>query len=216
MNVRSPQRRLVKCPTTDQGVRKRAQKNLDVLFRNAETFVAKHVLEAVKKTLLAAQRQYHFTQEDLEDITQICLIKVWQEQAKYEAEHPRYFGRIVKNTVVDHLRTHSKEAGFRAVGEWNSLSQKEEEVMRGALRLSYSKHELDARITRILNDEEAAVLSLRFYEDYNYEEIAGVLGLSKSTIKRRLFNALLKLQRVMRSEGVSSISRHESRYKGIV
>jgi RNA polymerase sigma factor (sigma-70 family) len=193
MTVRSHKLKLVMSPTSNSKAGSVKHRSANLLFSRAEPYIPAKILEVVRTTLFAADRRHDFPPQDFEDLTQSCLAKVWQTEAKYETESLEYFGRIVKNTVADYFRRLSRDELIHYEGDIGDLAALEGEVKEETLSCHYSKSELFDLIAA-LNDEEAAVVLLRVYEGFTYQQISVHLSKSISTVKRRYAIAMRKLK----------------------
>jgi RNA polymerase sigma-70 factor (ECF subfamily) len=58
------------------------------------------------------------------------------------------------------------------------------------------------RILLSLPDQHREVLSLRFYGEHSYEEIARITGVPLGTVKSRIFNAVKSVRALMKKRGI--------------
>lgn len=100
---------------------------------------------------------------------------------------------LVHNTVVDCCRQRAKRSRHDAKPE-ESFTVDEIEMMNDALRQMYSKRDLDELIHTVLNDEEVAVIKLKFYEGFTLKQIAVLLGIKLSQVKSCRAEAVQKLR----------------------
>lgn len=103
--------------------------------------------------------------------------------------------RIVVNTAIDFLR---KKSRFTALPEndqeWPAETRTEDFREPGPDRESL----LDLyNAMDILDPEERTCIVLRYFEAYNFREIAEMLKVPESTIKSRSYRALDKMKRHM-------------------
>lgn len=59
-----------------------------------------------------------------------------------------------------------------------------------------------ARVLLSLPDQHREVLSLRFYGEHSYEEIARITGVPLGTVKSRIFNAVKSVRVLMKKRGI--------------
>lgn len=199
MTVRSHKLELVVSPTSNS--RAESIGRISALLRGADAFIPKEILKVVRATLFAANRRYRFPSQDIDDIVQDCLAKVFQENGKYETHQPAYFAAIVRNTVADYFRTLLKQL-VQYEGDVADLTGMEIEFYEDTLSRHYSKKQLLDMVLS-LADEEAAVVLLKIYEGYTCRELAIRLGTSPATVKRRFRNALINLKRKLQPNVVS-------------
>jgi len=176
----------------------KAERNeIDALFDGGE-FIPAEILLVVKKMLFVARRQYHLNHETFRDLIQTCLMKIWVLEGEFKSKPVAYFAQLVNNTIADCCRKQAKLARMDSKPD-EFFSFNEREVMNDALRQMYSKVDLDALIHSVLDDEEAAVFILRFYQGLTLNQISVLLELKLSKVKRRHSDAIQKLRGNLRS-----------------
>jgi len=169
------------------------QEDINKVFERAEAFIPPEILGPVRDFLFAARRKYNLNHEAFDDLMQTCLMKIWALESEFNRWPPVYFVGIARKTIFDSFRERAKWSRNTAkVKELFSINEKE--MMNVVLRQVYSKGDFDRLITSVLNDEEAAVVILRFGEDLTLKQISVVLELSLATVKRRLSKAVHKLR----------------------
>lgn len=135
-----------------------------------------------------------------EDLAQDTFLKVFRSLGTFD---PRlrlsaWILKIAHNTAIDHLR--------RGRVQWLSLDDEEGDVHAAAGALedlaavwpdrAAERSRLADAIDRALDDvrpEFRAALTLRYQEDLDYSEIAGVLGVPVGTVKTFLHRGRLAL-----------------------
>jgi len=192
MKSRLPKMRLVKSRHADTTARHEDRRHIHRLFEDAQVFLPTHVIDEVKRTILSEDRKYRFDEQDLEDIILTCLLKAWQKLGNFE-HPPGYFGRIVKNTVVNFFRRQARTLAADSFDD-RDLSLLERAAMTEALNCCFSKTELIDLIIKTLDAEEASVVFFRLYECYTYKQISMQLDIAVSTVKRRYGKALEALR----------------------
>jgi len=173
------------------------RREISLLFDGAE-FIPPEILSAVKKTLFAAKKKHSLNHETFKDLIQTCLMKIWALERKFESESPAYFGCLVKNTVIDYCRERAKLSRLAVAPDEDFFTVGETEMMNDALHQIHSKRDLDDLIQAVLDDEEAAVIILSFFEGLSLYQISIHLEISVSTVKRRRFDAVQKLRSGLR------------------
>jgi len=171
------------------------KKEIQLLFEGLD-FIPLEILEAVKITIFAERRKHRFGLETFKDLIQICLLEVWAKEDKFAVKPPEYFGRIVKNKVNDYCRQRVRM--FRLAADVERTSANEIDIMNDVLCQGYTKRELDDLIHTLLDDDEAAVICLSFFEGFSTQQISVRLNMGLSTVKRRRAEAILKLRSRLR------------------
>jgi RNA polymerase sigma-70 factor (ECF subfamily) len=119
------------------------------------------------------------------DVTQQVFLKLFTRirQFQGESEFTTWLYRLTTNACVDEQRRRRRVQQF---GEGFELSEpgaggaQEESVAKAEVRRSVE------RAVAALKPKLRVVMLLKYFEEMSYEEIAGVLGLSKGTVASRL------------------------------
>lgn len=143
-----------------------------------------------QKIIYKVCRMYRDSKEDQEDLYQEIVYQLWKSfpSFKNESKVSSWLYRIALNTsmaiyrkskpIIDYYEEfpeHIHPSGEAVVSE-------NEDRLFAALRL--------------LNDSEKAVISL-YLEDFNYQEIAEITGLSENNIGVRLNRIKSKLKKIL-------------------
>ena len=132
--------------------------------------------------------------EDAEEIAQDSFLKAYRSLPgfKMRSSFSTWLYRIVYNTAISHMRLKKKgllsledfpAAVFDFQTENTSADEAENEYRQSLVNFALQK----------ISDEERALISLFYYEELSSDEIAGITGLSKSSIKVKLFRARQKM-----------------------
>jgi RNA polymerase sigma-70 factor, ECF subfamily len=145
---------------------------------------------------------------DAEDLTQEVFIKVFQMLRTYDETQGAFqtwLNRVARNHLVDHYRRTRKdrltssledEAGPLAERPGAGASPVEQ------VESHERKELLQAALERLSPDMREAVI-LRDLQDFDYQEIAQILGVPEGTVKSRINRGRLELARVLkRMEGM--------------
>jgi RNA polymerase sigma-70 factor (ECF subfamily) len=125
--------------------------------------------------------------QDAEDVTQTVFGNAFSALDSYDPKY-RFFSWIYRMTVNESLNTLKRrrdvvslDASFDAPadGEAESAAEAEESVGRALLELK---------------PDDRAVVVLRHFVSFSYEEISDVLGVPVKTVKSRLFTARERLR----------------------
>jgi RNA polymerase sigma-70 factor (ECF subfamily) len=116
--------------------------------------------------------------------------------------------RIVYNTTISHVRIKKKGVlsleDFPAdstdfIGGSTSEEDAEKEYRNALVNFALQK----------INEEERGLVSLYYYEEMSTEEISEVTGISKSTIKVKLFRARQKMLKIIEKVEENKFIYHE-------
>ena len=119
------------------------------------------------------------------DVTQQVFLKLFTRITQFQgdAEFTTWLYRLTTNACVDEQRKRRRVQQF---GEGFELSEprerrtQEESVARAEVKRSVEQ------AVAALKPKLRVVMLLKYFEELSYEEIAGVLGLSKGTVASRL------------------------------
>ena len=133
---------------------------------------------------------YRNSKEDQEDLFQEVVFQLWKSFKKFrgEAKLSSWIYRIALNTAIATFRKKKAQVEFREV-----LPD------RLAPDMEMSEHEqLLFWGIRQLSDSEKAIVSL-YLEDFSYQEIAAISGLSESNVGVKLNRIKKKLKKILNS-----------------
>lgn len=124
-------------------------------------------------------------EEEARDIVQDSFEKMWRNIEKIEGKKAKsYLFTTAYHTMIDRIRKKNRMSDFTEVNE-ESLFHTEQ--------YSDLKKVLDNAIN-LLPDTQKAVILLRDYEGYSYEEIGEITGLKESQVKVYIYRARLFLK----------------------
>lgn len=134
------------------------------------------------------------TREQFEDLRQDALINIWQGLRSYRGDSSirTWIYRVTLNSCVSNLRCLKKEIPTESLESLYEVVEEEDDHRRLI-------GELHRRISRLSPTDKAIVLM--WLDEFNYEEIASVCGLTRNTIATRLRRAKEKLKE-MKSESI--------------
>ena len=145
--------------------------------------------------------------EDAEEITQDAFVKAYRSLKgfKGDAKFSTWLYRIVYNSSVSHIRRKQRVDladsesmdRLRIADPAEESDQQNDELMVTALK----------RATDSLPAEEQTMITLYYYDDRSIDEIAGIMNLSVSNVKVKLFRTRKKLHDLVQK--ISKYSRYE-------
>jgi len=131
--------------------------------------------------------------EDAEEVTQDAFIKAYRSLKgfKGESRFSTWLYRIVYNTSVSYLRKKGREVLYdssdRHMLKYAELPEdnemKDDDLLASALKMALDK----------LPAAEQTMITLYYFEESSIEEIAGIMDLSVSNVKVKLFRTRKKL-----------------------
>jgi RNA polymerase sigma-70 factor, ECF subfamily len=150
---------------------------------------------------------------EAEDLTQDVFIKVFRTLSTFDpsqAQFSTWLNRVARNHLVDHYR--------RTVRDRSTSSLDDEETgfdpragsgsdPGARVEARERKELLQAALARLSPDMREAVI-LRDLQDFDYAEIAKILGAPEGTVKSRINRGRMELARVlkrmMKAEGAGN------------
>lgn len=119
-----------------------------------------------------------------EDYYQEMLIRLWKSYPgfKNQSEFSTWLYRVALNTAIDIIRKQNLQP------KHTELSKIEYDIPENEYNIESNKKELLYNAINHLSDVEKAIILL-YLEDYNYKEIAEIVGISES-------NAGVKINRI--------------------
>ena len=124
-------------------------------------------------------------EDKAKDIVQDAFEKLWIKLTDIDAETVKsYLFTIAYNTMLDAIRRDKFVGDFESVKDKNFITYNNYNDVKEILNEALSK----------LNDIQRAVILLRDYEGYNYNEIGKITGLSESQVKVYIYRARIILK----------------------
>jgi RNA polymerase sigma-70 factor, ECF subfamily len=131
---------------------------------------------------------------DTEDVLQETFIKAYQSiiGLRDERTFPSWIARIATRTALDWKQRMNR---LRAVPVELEQIVSERDPNKG-IRI---RVDLENALGQ-MSTEHRAILVLREIHGFDYEEIAGILKIPVGTVRSRLFNARVRLRRILQGE----------------
>lgn len=135
--------------------------------------------------------------EDAEDISQAAFLKAYEKLGTYRDSF-RFYSWLYRIAVNEALNFLDRQKRFTRLDE-------RIEDPRQALDAASEVRERDERIQEALMElkpDHRAVLILKHFEDFSYEEIGAILDIPEKRVKSRLFTARQVLREVLVKKGI--------------
>jgi RNA polymerase sigma-70 factor (ECF subfamily) len=127
------------------------------------------------------------------DIIQDTFEKMWIKSAEINPEKAKsYLFTAAYRTMIDSIRKEKKQAEF-SEADLNKLSHTPQ---------NFDVQKILHKAIDLLPEDQRAVILLRDYEGYSYEEIQQITGLSLSQVKVYIFRARVFLKKYIGSKEV--------------
>jgi len=133
--------------------------------------------------------------DDAEDVAQAVFLKIYERLAQYNP-HYRFFSwiyRIAMNETLNFLR------------QRKPMDRMEENTVETSAMEDVERADTAWQIGEALKElstDQRAVVVLKHFEGFSYEEIATILNVSEKKVKSRLFSARKILRVVLEQRGV--------------
>lgn len=150
--------------------------------------------EAIKRLLLHRSASV----EDTEDILQETFIKVYVNLQRYNTDYTfgQWIYTIARNTHIDFERRRQDDL---SIDEKFSAPAASTPSPEDNLINSQQRSQIEDYIHR-LPEQYRTLFTMRFLEDYSYEEIAEKLSLPMGTVKTQIHRARERMCRLIRSD----------------
>ncbi|MFI3328009.1 MAG: sigma-70 family RNA polymerase sigma factor [Rikenellaceae bacterium] len=147
--------------------------------------------------------------ERAEDLTQDVLIKAVKmiDENRY-TESGRFLSwilRIAHNMTIDSFRsaksrpvTNEAEAGYDIIG-----AQRQSEVAAEDQLINIETQEQIRSLVQLLPEDQREVVTMRYYNDLSFREIAEQTGVSINTALGRMRYALINLRKLIKARKVA-------------
>lgn len=134
--------------------------------------------------------------QDAEDVTQTAFLNAFLKLRTYNPKY-RFFSWIYRIAVNEALNTLKRRKP--AVSLTDDL-----EIQAPGAAPDRAAEEADqvGRALMGLKPEDRAVVVLKHFDSFSYQEIADVLGIPVKTVKSRLFTARERLKLTLREQGL--------------
>lgn len=144
--------------------------------------------EAVFNVALRMVNRY----EDAQDIAQTVFFKAYRNLGSYKKEY-KFFSWIYRMVVNESINFLGRRRPTELLNDIHVSSEPDPHVSLETAELNQSVE----RAIASLSPEQRAVIILRHFEDFSYDEIAKTLRVPEKTVKSRLFSARQQLREAL-------------------
>lgn len=152
----------------------------DILIRSFYPYVSKYLLKLTQDETLT------------EDLTQDVFLKVIRKIEYYKtdgkASFATYIITIAKNTFIDYTRRNKV-----TFSELSDIEMQSEDNVENTVLTSMQYSEVIAYLDD-LPPNQAAVIRLKYIDDYTLKEIESITGVPAKTVKSRIHEGKKKLR----------------------
>jgi RNA polymerase sigma-70 factor, ECF subfamily len=155
------------------------------------------LVDRYQKTVFNLALRMLHDADDAEDVAQAVFLKIYERLSQYDSRY-RFFSwmyRIAMNETLNFLR---QRKPMEQMEESAVVTSPVEEIERADI-----VWHMDEALMRLPSDQRAVVV-LKHFEGFSYEEIAKMLNITEKKVKSRLFSARQMLRVVLESRGVNA------------
>jgi RNA polymerase sigma-70 factor (ECF subfamily) len=179
------------------------EKRLVALCKQGNLTAYDELMQRYEKKVYALCFRMAGNPDDAADLAQEAFLKAFRALPSFkgESQFSTWLYRIVANTCLDERRKMAKRPALVSLdkpldtGEGKlALTLPDNTPDPLTTALAGELHEEIGRLLEKLPQEQKIVLVMRDLEEYSYEEIAQILGLSMGTVKSRINRARSRLR----------------------
>ncbi len=166
----------------------------------------------VRKTpaVVSVARRIIGDAEEARDVAQLVFLRVWDSLGRYDEKYSfnTWLYKIATNLSIDFLRANRSRE--KAHGATLHLVRRREASIEDEATLSLEASQvarLFETVSSGLTEKQKAAFVLRELEDLDSSEVAAALGCRESTVRNHLFNARKALQKRLRKDFPSLLTR---------
>ncbi|QSE97341.1 RNA polymerase sigma factor [Fulvivirga lutea] len=136
---------------------------------------------------------YVDTQEDKKDMYQEIVLQAWKSMSRFrgDSKFSTWLYRVGLNTVMTFNRKESR-LQKQPLEDTFDIEQPSSEMSDRSLKLMQA--------VRLLNDIDKSIITLHL-EDYNNDEIAEMIGITKNNVAVRIHRVKEELKRKLQANG---------------
>lgn len=152
-------------------------------------------IDVHKKIIYKIVNSYCQNKEDRKDLEQEIIIQLWKSFDKYDSnyKYSTWMYRIALNVAISFYRKEKKWSMKNHSYYEESIFKIEEETAEEETELNYHLKLLQEFIQNL--NELNKALMLLYLEEKSYEEIAEILGISKTNVATKISRIKLKLKK---------------------
>jgi len=137
---------------------------------------------------------YCYTPEDRKDLFQDIVLQLWRSYSSFkgEAKFSTWLYSVSLNTAITQMRKPKKK-----MVELNSNTTDNLIAENG--HENFEKHQLLQSLIKELNSVEKSIILL-YLEEKTYQEIAHIMGMSKTNVSVRLVRIKKKLEEIFKQQ----------------
>lgn len=154
-----------------------------------DRFIA-HYHEHKDKIFTYLMYRLNFDRQQSEDLLMDVVLKGYENFDKYDpnkGSFKTWFFTLAHNHLINFWRDQKKAASLEDLEEQGFLAASVEAVDSASNRIEGEKVQ---RVLALMKDSEREIITLRYLEDLEYEEIARILGKKEGAVRTSLSRTL--------------------------
>ena len=178
----------------EDSVADRAENLVQALKEQKDAIVFEKLYRLYEKKVLAKCWYYVKDKGEAAEIADSVWMQVWSkiDQFKSESGFGTWLYRICSNECLNYLKVRSTNAlRFSSLDE-EDFSEQVSENERESIEREFDKLDVSAALLKLPKEARALVM-LKHYDNYTYDEIAAKTGLSASAVKMTISRAKKKM-----------------------
>ena len=175
-----------------------------ILSGNREAFSA--IIERYQDNVYNLALKICGNREDAEEIAQDSFIKVFRSLRSFKGKSSfgTWLYRIVYNTSITFVRKNKLDILRLEDFPVDSVDFMRDSATDEEAEREYMKILLCYALQR-LEHEDRAIITMHYYQDLSHTEISSITGISRSSIKVRLFRARRKMRQIIEKNMVKEL-----------
>ncbi|HMN29510.1 MAG TPA: sigma-70 family RNA polymerase sigma factor [Caldilineaceae bacterium] len=149
-----------------------------------------HLVDAYQRPVYNLTYRMLGNAQEAEDAAQETFLRAYARLGQYDSSHKfsTWILSIANHHCIDRLR--KRRSGQVSIDDNPVLQNLEEESPQPEMSVLDQEQAVELQeLIKKLEPEYRTPLILRYWEDYSYEQIAEVMGLTVAAVKSRLFRA---------------------------
>lgn len=186
------------------------QKLENDLIRSAQagnTVAIEELLLKYRGVIAAALENINIPDYELEDLIQEALIVVFRKinTYKFNSKLSTWLYRVARNTGLELYRARKRKlTSTVSIDQHNTdESNARLEIADNTTKLGYSNTEILKHLLKQLSPIQRTCLTLYYYQDYDYNQIAETIRLPLGTVKTHIFRAKQALKQLLEKQNLN-------------
>ncbi len=168
------------------------ERELIIAARDGDHAAVTSLLDEYKRSVYAVCYRMLGNAQDAEDAAQEAFVKAINNLDSFDVERPfrPWLLRVTSNLCIDRLRRRKPTVSLDGMGEDGAWEWKAGSAVNPERQLITQQRQTLVRdLLETLSPTDRSLVTLFYWEDLSYAEIADATGLTISAIKSRLYRA---------------------------